>query len=114
MSSAESGNPAGTPSTIMTSAGPCDSPAVRKRSIGRPFYRTFCNVLSPRAVSGTGKPGELLAMVTRVPLEIFADRFLRDDSGRHIDLATGEQVLVTVEPWSTRGGERGERSSVEP
>jgi DNA-binding NtrC family response regulator len=28
---------------MTTSAGPCDSPAVRKRSIRRQFYRTFCN-----------------------------------------------------------------------
>ncbi len=34
--------PAGTPSTIATSARPCDSPAVRNRNIGPAFYRSFC------------------------------------------------------------------------
>src|SRR4051812_45751804 len=32
MSAASSGNPAGIPSTIATSSGPCDSPAVDQRS----------------------------------------------------------------------------------
>ena len=32
------GRPAGRPSTVETSACPCDSPAVRKRSINRRFY----------------------------------------------------------------------------
>ena len=36
--------PPGTPSTMTTSAWPCDSPAVRNRNIGAPFYRSFCNV----------------------------------------------------------------------
>jgi hypothetical protein len=30
--------PAGTPSIIVTSAWPCDSPAVKKRSICSSFY----------------------------------------------------------------------------
>ena len=35
------GTPAGMPSRIATSACPCDSPAVRNRSIRRPFYTNF-------------------------------------------------------------------------
>src|SRR6266850_4660105 len=36
MSEARSGSPAGIPSRMPTSAGPCDSPAVRKRSTQHP------------------------------------------------------------------------------
>ena len=44
MASGSIGTPAGIPSRIATSACPCDSPAVRNRSIGGHSIRTFCGV----------------------------------------------------------------------
>ena len=41
-------NPAGTPSRIATSALPCDSPAVRNRSIGASFYPKYLRALAGR------------------------------------------------------------------
>src|SRR6266508_7021187 len=41
-------SPAGTPSTIATSDGPCDSPAVKNLNIALAFYTKFLRTPGPR------------------------------------------------------------------
>ena len=54
MASTSIGTPAGMPSTIATSACPCDSPAVRNRSIGGHSIRTFCGLRQAWPAPGRG------------------------------------------------------------
>src|SRR6185295_14631623 len=89
--------PAGIPSRIATSAWPCDSPAVRKRSISASFYpKTQAAFLHRRR---DHRP-------TEAPMQLAADRFVLEDGIEHgmrraIDLATGTRVILAIE---TAGG----------
>src|SRR5471030_1816289 len=98
MSSAEIVSPAGTPSMITVSAGPCDSPAVRKRSIESSFYRTFCNTPA-RARERVPVPGWacFLHFSFGVKRALVADRYLVLDD-HWLDIATGRRVAGRVFP----------------
>ena len=57
---------AGTPSMMIVSAGPCDSPAVRKRSISRLILSKFLQRPLPRLLAiGVLRAGLLLALNIR-------------------------------------------------
>ena len=106
MASKSMARPAGMPSRIITSEGPCDSPAVRNRSIERSFYPKNLRTLErgPRA-SRTKSAGVDLALLdgdTREGfVDLVADRFLVCDQESTIDLATGDRVELVV---SASGG----------
>src|ERR1700688_894690 len=92
--------PAGKPSRVMTSAWPCDSPALRNRSIEEKLYTKklhasagldrFCRAF-PHVVR--------LASLRCVP-HLLRDRYMRLDGDRACDLATGNEVRLDalVEP----------------
>src|SRR3989442_12258115 len=70
MASRSIARPAGTPSRIATSALPCDSPAVRKRSIRGSFYPKKLTHLARRhAICRAIRAGHLLALVPRASYE---------------------------------------------
>src|SRR6478672_11038867 len=94
MSSAESGRPAGTPSTMMTSAWPCDSPAVRKRSIAASFYRSFCNAPAADTVAANDSGGRSSCTIANAVGDhmrpvIVEERYWYHARDAWIDLATG-------------------------
>ena len=87
------------------SEGPCDSPAVRNRSIERSFYpknlRTSVGAL--RVVEGNHQ-ASILHSVTSVGeecVDLVADRFLVCHQDATIDLATGDRVTLVI---TTAGG----------
>src|SRR5262249_44979959 len=104
--------PAGIPSRIATSALPCDSPAVRKRSIRRSFYpkyfqppvqppltsRAMARAFAVAAVAIAA--GHLLAPRPAHDrggtMRLLADRFAIDAGGRAIDLASGARVAIAI------------------
>src|SRR5690349_1704151 len=88
--------PAGTPSRMAMSALPCDSPAVRNRSIRSSFYPNFlqrpaarARVFRPIGAGGVLAPRSLI-------MTLIADRFVRIDQARAIDLASGEPVVLRI------------------
>src|SRR3970282_496796 len=97
-------SPAGIPSRITTSARPCDSPAVRKRSMRvtivyevsvalRPRRRVFrCDLARTLSVGRLHSPGAELSLQ---PPMLIADRFLANGAS-WIDLATGDAVRLRV------------------
>src|SRR5436190_20760023 len=95
-------SPAGTPSRIATSALPCDSPAVRKRSIRASFYPK--NLPCPGGVPSIFRvirAGRSFALTSAQPqtedvMQLVADRFAIDEDGRSLDLATGASVVLIV------------------
>src|SRR4051812_23329418 len=94
------GRPAGTPSMIVTSALPCDSPAVKKRSIRRSFYPKILRPPDGDPASGHAiRAGRRFAPSSG--MQLVADRFAVHEDGRAFDLATGSRVTMTV---STAGG----------
>src|SRR5688572_16525021 len=60
MASNSSARPAGIPSRIVTSAWPCDSPAVRKRSIERAFYLKNLHTPDARTANGARSRGAVI------------------------------------------------------
>src|SRR5258708_16632341 len=92
--------PAGTPSRIVTSAWPCDSPAVKKRSIRDSFYpKKLPRPSSDPACSRAIRAGRCFAKTTTTSgggMHLVADRFASDDNGDAVDLATGARVLLTA------------------
>src|SRR3954464_3598391 len=87
--------PAGTPSMIVTSALPCDSPAVKKRSIRGSFYPKYLR--SPDGDPAVGRAivaGRRFAPRPGMPL--VADRFAVHEDGRAFDLPTGSRVTITI------------------
>src|SRR5258708_39594295 len=112
--------PAGMPSMIVTSALPCDSPAVRNRSIGPSFYPKKLRApvrVSPfsvrkrqerwqcRARTTGGAAGGDLAQRLCAVMQIVADRFVGTDRERVVDLSTGEAVVRTN---ASAGGASGQ------
>src|SRR4051812_16677632 len=92
--------PAGTPSMIVTSALPCDSPAVKKRSIRRSFYPKFLRPPGRDPAAGRAIcAGHRFA--PEAVMQLLADRFAMHEDGRAFDLATGSRVTIVV---STAGG----------
>src|SRR5262245_53849973 len=88
-------SPAGTPSRIATSVLPCDSPAVRNRSIRLSFYPNFLQRPGSSAlVFREITQGRGLALVQTV--SVVADRFLVTTGERAIDLATGLGVVIRM------------------
>src|SRR5690242_2742776 len=93
-------SPAGKPSRITTSARPCDSPAVRNRSIRQKFYTNFLRASwnTRRGLRGSssksGRSSSCTAAATRMP--VIAERFLADEDGV-VDLATGESIRLTID-----------------
>src|SRR5687767_9922422 len=99
MASKSIGRPAGMPSRIATRASPCDSPAVRKRSIGRSFYPKYLRTpraderLTPCDRDGRCSCSTACAVLDAPParsrggsLHLVADRFLvREDDTRAVD-----------------------------
>jgi DNA-binding NtrC family response regulator len=96
---------------IVTSALPCDSPAVRKRSIGSSFYPKFLrHPATGRAIGPRSFEVAILhvALRTLSPLskepsvdaaadvQLFANRFAVTPAGPAIDLSTGEPVSLTI------------------
>ena len=77
------GRPAGRPSTVDTSACPCDSPAVRNRSINRRFYTPVGR--SARRVGPAAR--ELRQRATGLHTRRFAARFQRPSHGWRSTLA---------------------------
>src|SRR5260370_38200191 len=104
MASASTGNPAGRPSRITTSVRPCDSPAVRNRSIQGKLYTKFLRgSCAATRVPGGFAPvfgGRFLAQRGPVPpVPLIADRFYRlKEDGGVVDLATAEIVRLAIEP----------------
>ena len=85
------------PSRMVTSARPCDSPAVRNRSICGSFYPKNC-AARPR---GRADPEQnrWAVILHEVPhagghVQLIADRFVVDDRGHAIDLATRPRVWL--------------------
>src|SRR5437763_979575 len=88
--------PAGTPSMIVTSALPCDSPAVKKRSMRASFYPKYLPPSDGRsAIGGVIRAGRHFAP-TPVLMKLIADRFVAHEHGHAFDLATGARVMLTV------------------
>src|SRR5262245_49994705 len=86
--------PAGRPSSVATSACPCDSPAVRNRSIRDSFYTN-------KLRTSDRPPRDLGAIVIGDPLarhtgmtRLLHDRFLPYDQDHAWDLATGSSVML--------------------
>src|SRR6476619_928622 len=105
MTSASIVSPAGMPSRITTSARPCDSPAVRKRTILGQLYTKFLHAPGRPAVTIARKPdvirrGDRLALGDRSMAALLADRFI-ESNGRWIDLATGDCVRLRLTPPGT-------------
>src|SRR6185437_2746503 len=74
MSDASTGSPAGNPSTMTTSARPCDSPAVKKRSTQQ-RYRNGNGVpglrfrtMASRRHRGAARPAPLIEGVLPAPV----------------------------------------------
>src|SRR4029079_14297476 len=89
-------SPAGTPSMIVTSALPCDSPAVKKRSMRGSFYPKYLRPLDRMpAIGGAIRVGRHFAPSPLV-MELIADRFAAHDDTRAFDLATGARVRLIV------------------
>jgi DNA-binding NtrC family response regulator len=97
---------------IATSALPCDSPAVRNRSIRPSFYPKLLPHPGHRAaILRAISLGRVLAPSGHASIqggfvELFADRFVLVDARRTIDLATGWDVLLIV---TSAGGVSDER-----
>src|SRR5260370_29253690 len=112
MASASTGNPAGRPSRITTSVRPCDSPAVRNRSIQGKLYTKFlrasCAATRSRCGFAGVFDGRFLAPRGPVPpMPLIADRFCRlKEDGEIVDLATAEIVRLTIEPPTVNTRER--------
>src|SRR3954466_12926995 len=93
------GRPAGVASGKTTSARPCDSPAVRKRTIRAPIvYEVSARPAAaprgfPRKLPRRGRGGAL-ALRHHMP-QMLADRFV-SPGGAWIDLATGDAVRIHV------------------
>src|SRR5687768_4407173 len=104
-------SPAGMPSRMTTSPLPCDSPAVRKRSIASSFYTNFlhCSVEDQRNPGLFSQASRLQRCVRRMA-SLIADRFLcRVALGRNavgllaaLDLATGASVRLRIDAAGTR------------
>src|SRR4030095_9063924 len=89
--------PAGIPSRIATSAWPCDSPAVRKRSISASFYpKTRAAFLHRRR---DHRPME--AAMQLVGARFVLRHGIEHGERRAIDLATAARVILTI---GTAGG----------
>src|SRR5215471_12858250 len=91
------------PSRIATSAWPCDSPAVRNRSIGAHSIRKNLRRLEgDRSISRTIRAGRFLAPRTSAQEEeetmrLVADRFVVYDDRRAVDLATTRPVWLSLD-----------------
>ena len=100
---------------MTTSVRPCDSPAVRNRSIALPFYTKFLQrsagpaaetavfagpsreALSAPILHRFGRAAELLGGRVSTRFELVLDRFVPWGGGnRAIDLATGDLVFLRV------------------
>ena len=80
---------------IVTSALPCDSPAVRKRSMRASFYlKKLPRLGRDRAIGRAIGAGR--AFAPRVRMKLVADRFALHQDGRAFDLATGARVTLTI------------------
>src|SRR5205823_9965830 len=94
-------SPAGTPSTIATSVWPCDSPAVRNRSIRRTFYPKKLRHPA-RGERGMRRSAEAAFLHggrtprTEVVVELVADRLAVLDDQRVVDLATGDAIVLQI------------------
>src|SRR5260221_5319374 len=85
--------PAGTPSMMVTSALPCDSPAVRKRSMRGSFYpKKLPRPGGAGAIGRAIRAGEPFA--PEAEMQLVADRFAVDEGGRALDLASGARVTL--------------------
>ena len=77
---------------MTTSARPCDSPAVRNRSIRA---KIVYEVSAASGGAGERQPRSATCNARRVPMRLVADRFwLADRYGEAIDLATAERVRL--------------------
>jgi len=95
---------------MTTSARPCDSPAVRKRSIRPRSYTKFLRTSRNTSRHAPSIPEEFRAVSilqsgadTRMPL--IAERFLMDDEGA-VDLATGESIRLSIDRAAVCGRDR--------
>src|SRR5438093_1089966 len=94
MRSPSRSSPAGSPSSVATRACPCDSPAVRNRSIRDPFYTKKLRVPDRRRADlGAFATGDRLAH-KRGMTHLLHDRFLPYDEHHAWDLATGSSVML--------------------
>src|SRR5574338_1410822 len=111
MPSASTRRPAGSPSRMVTSAWPCDSPAVRNRSTGWYFTSRFlARSWSGSTIGRRSSRGPRFALGTRVPL--IASRFLETREGV-LDLATGDLVTLRRLPPCERTDEGAWRDACE-
>src|SRR5262245_48070688 len=108
-------SPAGIPSRIITSEGPCDSPAVRNRSMGVHSIRKICAPSSasreiPSEIDGRRSCTERYEIRDEA-VDLIADRFLVCDQKTTIDLASGDRVELVISvcggvseqaKWATR------------
>jgi len=97
---------------MTTSARPCDSPAVRNRSIALPFYTKFLQQPAAGVAKTPAFPGpfslRLSALILHrsgpaaglqggrvtTRLELILDRFVPSGNGRAVDLANGGLVCL--------------------
>src|SRR5262249_26862828 len=90
--------PAGTPSTIATSEGPCDSPAVKNRSISPLILSELFPGSGPRRgrfrMIHAGRSLAPRVATAEDAMELFADRFVIGERGLAIDLSTGRRVAL--------------------
>src|SRR5690242_10459300 len=87
--------PAGTPSMMVTRALPCDSPAVKKRSMRCSFYLKY---LPHPGNARSSSPQRRLGRwsCTSVVMQLVADRFAAHEDGRVFDLSTGALVTLVI------------------
>src|SRR6188472_3170869 len=89
-------SPAGTPSMIVTSALPCDSPAVKNRSMRAHSIRNIC-VLWTAIRRSAARNEQAVILHRRVSImELIADRFALHEGTCAFDLATGARVRLIV------------------
>src|SRR5438045_6521473 len=100
MASKSIDNPAGTPSTIATSVWPCDSPAVRNRSIRRTFYPKKLRrpADDPRVHARASEAAILHSrrVTDGSGLELLMDRLAVNDAAHALDLATCDPIVLTI------------------
>src|SRR5688572_30667633 len=113
MASKSRRRPAGIPSSMTTSPLPCDSPAVRKRSIASSFYTNFLHCFGEdRRDHGLFLQACRLQICVRRMATLVGDRFLcRTRSELNVsatlrlsalDLATGARVRLCIDRAGTR------------
>src|SRR6188472_2611340 len=103
MLSMSMGSPAGMPSRLTTSARPCDSPAVRNRTMRTliAYEETAAFRARPRENPRYSRRTDSCTNGRRHAVMLLADRYLRC-SGCWIDLATARAVLVAVRDAGAR------------